>query len=298
LTSLEKYGQGLFVFAPSVSLKGIFTNDDMFRRLGLRVPQTFAQLLDTCAKAKAAGAVPVLLSAQNSGVVQQLLADIALTTVYESDPRWGQQLRAGQVTFEGTPGWHQALHELVDMNDAGCFQPGPAATTTVAGDAEFAQGQALMYPILTGHYGSIEAGNPQFALSQHPFPDSTSPSRTVTLINPLAGPAINARSSPQNQAAARLFIDFLARPKQDALFAALNGGVTPYQLLKDQLPAYLSSFSPAFAAHRYALNPIDTWWNADVGNALTTYGTGLLTGQTTIDDVLKAMDAAWLEGPT
>jgi raffinose/stachyose/melibiose transport system substrate-binding protein len=297
LTSISKYHEGLFVFSPAVSLKGIFTNDDLFRRLGLQVPQTFSQLLEVCAKAKAAGTVPMLLAANNSGVVQQLLADIALTTVYASDPDWEQQHRAGQVTFEGTAGWHQALQELVDMNNAGCFQPGPSALTTAAGDVEFAQGQALMYPILTGHYGAIEAGDPQFDLSQHPFPDSTSPSRSVILLNPQPGPAVNAHSSPQNQAAAQTFIDFLARPAQDALFAKLNGGVTPYQLLKDQLPSYLTSFAPELAAHGDAINPIDTWWNADVGNALTTYGTGLLTGQESIDDVLTAMDAAWREGP-
>jgi raffinose/stachyose/melibiose transport system substrate-binding protein len=54
---------------------------------------------------------------------------------------------------------------------------------------------------------------------------------------------------------------------------------------------------PLYRQGRYGINPIETWWNAAVGNALSTYGTGLLTGQTSIDDVLKAMDAAWQLGP-
>jgi raffinose/stachyose/melibiose transport system substrate-binding protein len=298
VTSASKYGQGLFVFSPSVTFDGIFTNDDMFKKLGLQVPQTFSQLLTVCAKAKAAGTIPMLLGASGSGVIQQLLAHIALTTVYASDPRWGQQLKAGTVTFDGTPGWHAALQDLVDMNNAACFEPGPAALTTVAADGEFAQGQALMYLNLTAHKGAIDAGNPQFTYSQHPFPSGNDPSRTMTLMNLSLGPSVNARSSPANQAAARTFVDFAARPAQDALYVQLTGGVTQYQLLKQQLPGYLSSFVPTLAAHRYAVNPVQTWWNADVGNALTTYGTGLLTGQDSIDDDLKAMDAAWQEGPS
>ncbi len=51
----SKHGQVLFAFEPGVSLMGVFTNDDLFRKLGLKVPQTFAQLLDLCRKAKADG---------------------------------------------------------------------------------------------------------------------------------------------------------------------------------------------------------------------------------------------------
>jgi raffinose/stachyose/melibiose transport system substrate-binding protein len=296
VTSASKWGQGLFMFSPNVTFEGIFTNDTLFRTMGLQVPQTFTQLLSVCAKAKSAGTTPMLLAANGSGVIEQLASDIALSTVYANDPRWGQELRAGTVTFDDTPGWHQALQELVDMNDAGCFEPGPAALTTYAADAQFAQGQALMYTNLNSHAGVIAAADPQFAWSQHPFPSENNSARTVTLINLGSGPAVNARSSPASRAAAQTFIDFVARPKQNALFAQLAGGLTQYELLKGQLPTYLSSFAQVLASHRYGVNPVETWWNAAVGLALTTDGTGLLTGQTTIDQVLQAMDVAWKQG--
>ena len=55
VTSLSKYGKGLYVFEPQVAPYGVFTNNTLFAKLGLKVPQTFAQLLDVCRKAKAAG---------------------------------------------------------------------------------------------------------------------------------------------------------------------------------------------------------------------------------------------------
>ena len=69
------------------------------------------------------------------------------------------------------------------------------------------------------------------------------------------------------------------------------------QLRAGRFPAHLSAFVPLYKQGRYGINPVETWWNASVGDALTTYGTGLLTGQKSVDDVLKAMDAAWKLGP-
>jgi raffinose/stachyose/melibiose transport system substrate-binding protein len=299
VTSASKYGQGLFVFSPGVSMFGAFTNDTLFKKLGLTVPQTFSQLLAVCQKAKTDGVTAVLLGANGSGVVQQLVSDAALTTVYEQDPTWLGQLKAGKVTFDGTPGWHQAAQELVDMSNAGCLEPGATATTSVQADAEFAQGQGLMMVNLTSpHKGQIDEDAPQFSYSQHPFPSGANPGKTMALINLGSGPAVNAHSSPANQAAAQEYVNFLARPKQDALYVELNGGLTQYQFVKDDVPSYLSSFGPLFASHEYGVNPVQTWWNADVGNALSTYGAGLITGQETVDDVLNAMDAAWKEGPS
>jgi raffinose/stachyose/melibiose transport system substrate-binding protein len=287
--SLSKYGKALYAFDPIIAFNGLFTNDDMFKRLRLAVPQTIPQLLAVCAKAKAAGTIPVLLAASSIG---HLLTDLALTSVYRGDPLWNAELQAGKATFEGTPGWHQALQEFVDMNSAGCFDPGAAATTSAAADVEFAQGQALMYFTQTNHKGTIDAGNPQFAYSQHPFPNADDPTRSATFSVPGMW-SINAHASPQNQAAARTFIDFMARTKQDALYARLDGAVTQYELLKGELPSYLSSF----AATVIRINPAIVWQNAAIGIALDTDSVGMLTGQTTIDDVLNAMDAASKQGP-
>jgi raffinose/stachyose/melibiose transport system substrate-binding protein len=296
ITSASKYGPALFVFSPSVSFLGIFTNDDLFTKLGLRVPQSFPQLLAVCEKAKADGIVPILVPASGSAVLPQLAGEIALTTVYARDARWGTELNEGKVTFEGTPGWHSALQEIVDMNHAGCFEPGAAGVTFGLANVAFAQGQALMYVGPSGIRGRIEAVAPAFSFSQRPFPGGRDPARTVALLNMGQGLGVNAHSSPQNQAAAEEFINFLARPKQNALYAKLNGGLTQYQLLKDEVPSYLSSFAPVIKDHDYGINPVQTFWNADIGNALMTDATGLLTGQETVDDVLNAMDAAWRLG--
>jgi raffinose/stachyose/melibiose transport system substrate-binding protein len=296
--SYSKLGPSLFAFEPIVVFDGLLTNDTMLKKLGLKVPQTFPRLLALCEKAKAAGAIPLMLTAQGSNTLQQLIADIALTTVYAKDPKWAQKLRGGKVTFQGTAGWHEALKEIVDLNEAGCFQPGPAATTGPSGDAIFAQGQAATYAMVTSHKGAIDASKPLFKYSQSPFPTARKdPKQTVVEIHFPLSVSVNAHASAQHQKAAQAFVDFLARPDQDALYARIGGGLSEAQLRSGRFPGYLSSFVPLYKQGRYGINPVESWWNASVGNALTTYGTGLLTGQESIDDVLKSMDAAWKLGP-
>jgi raffinose/stachyose/melibiose transport system substrate-binding protein len=295
VTSGDKYGQGLFAFTPYVTPWGIFTNNALFKQLGLNVPQTFSQLLDVCQKAKAAGTTAALFSGGTPTNVGYMLAGLAVGTVYGPDKEWPAELKAGNVTFDGTQGWHQALQELIDMNNAGCFQPGVAGTTSAS--AEFAQGQGLMDANTSSAQGMIEAGRPQFPYSFDPLPGGTAPNQTTTLLHQSNSLSVSAHSSAQNQAAAQEFVDFMARPKQNALFAQLVGGVTQYQFLHGQIPAFMSAFAPVFKNHAYVINPGQTWWNANVGLTLNQDGIGLITGQSSIDQILNAMDAAWKQGP-
>ena len=180
------------------------------------------------------------------------------------------------------------------MNAAGCFQPGVTGTTQGAAEAEFAEGQGLMLPYNSGVKGAIDALDPQFRFSFAPFPAGTSADE-LTLLHISSGLGINAASSAQNQAAALAFINFVARPKQNALYTQITGGMTQYQFLKGELPSFMLGFAPVLARSRYIVDPSGDW-DPTLVQVEYEYGIGLLTGQTTIDGVLDAMDAAWKTG--
>ncbi len=297
VTSASKYGQGLFGFELNVNPFAVFTNDGLFGKLGLKVPQTFSQLLEVCQKAKAAGTAAVILGGATATGVQYLITALAVPTVYGRDKQFLGNLRAGKATFAGTPGWHQALQEFVDMNTAGCFQPGATGTSTTSADGLFAQGQGLMLPYLTSAKGVIDAANPQFTYTAHPFPGGTGPNQTTNYLHLGLTLSVNAHSSAQNQAAAQAFVDFVARPKQNALFSEATGGLTQYEFLTGHFPGWMSSLATPYNDHAYVNDPTQSWWNASVLLALQQNQIGLITGQRSIDDVLNAMDTAWKQGP-
>jgi raffinose/stachyose/melibiose transport system substrate-binding protein len=214
------------------------------------------------------------------------------------DKRFDQKHRAGDVSFESTAGWHQALQQFIDMNDAGCFQAGATGASNQSLIAQFAQGQALMAGALTSNQGLIDAASPQFRYTFHPFPAGPAADKTMVALTMPSTLGINAHATSEAQNAAQQFVDFIARPKQAALFARETGAMTQQQFLTRQIPDYMSSdFAPVLAQRRYRVTPLQTWWNANVLLALQQNQLGLITGQRSIDDVLKAMDAAWAQGP-
>ena len=295
--SLFKYGKGLFGFAPGAEAEGVFTNDNLFHKLGLKVPVTFTQLLSLCRQAKAEGTAAIVMDGASTTGIGLLLENLAIAPVYSKNPRWTAELRAGTVGFDSTPGWHQALQEFIDMNQAGCFQPGFQGVTFPAAQGEFSAGQGLMFPGPSSTLGAIEAAGAQFSISFAPLPAGSSPNQVSTFVGYGSGLAVNAHSSPQNQAAAQAFIDFLARPEQNALFAKITGKISQYELLTGQLPSFMSPMKPIFASGAYTAAPSDGWWNPGVSLVLQQQGIGLITGQVSIDDILNAMDAAWKQGP-
>jgi raffinose/stachyose/melibiose transport system substrate-binding protein len=297
VTSLGKYGPGLYAFEPALTPIGVFTNDALFRKLGLKVPETFSQLLAVCRAAKADGTVAVLFNGGGVGSMN-MIDTIAVATVYGPDPHWTAKLRAGSVSFSGSPGWHQALQRFVELNGAGCFEPGMGGVTSSAqAFAEFAQGTALMAMGNSSSKGQLDPFNPPFPYSFHPFAGGTVPGQAMTYIQLGGALSVNAHSSPAQQLAARMFIDFVARPAQNALYAQVQGSLTQREFLRQEIPSFMQAMAPVFASHAYVLNPTLTWWNPSVSNALMQDAIGLVTGQRTVDQVLQAMDAAWKQGP-
>jgi raffinose/stachyose/melibiose transport system substrate-binding protein len=297
VTSLDKYGPGLYAFTPELTPHGLFTNDALFRKLALKVPETFSQLLAVCKAAKANGTVAVVFNAGGAGSMN-MIDTIAVATVYGRDPKWTAKLKAGTVSFSGSPGWHQALQRFIELNEAGCFEPGMAGVTSSTQTVgEFAQGAALMALGNSSGKGQLESLNPQFPYSFHLFPGGTVAGQPMTYIQLGGSLSINAHSSPAKQAAARTFIDFVARPAQNALYAQVLGSLTQREFLKQEIPSFMRPMASVFSDHAYVINPTLTWWNPSVGNALMQDAIGLVTGQRTVDQVLQAMDAAWKQGP-
>jgi raffinose/stachyose/melibiose transport system substrate-binding protein len=294
VTSADKSGAVLYAFTPLVSPLGVFTNDDLFKKLGLKVPETFSQLLDLCQKARVDGTAALIIGGAKQNLTD-LVDDLAVANVYANDPHWNAQRKAGTVTFAGTPGWHTALQEIVDMNSAGCFEPGFIDANPYA---EFAQGQGLMFSTDSNQKAAIDGANPQFTYSFGPFPGGASPTQTRTTVHLNGSLSVNAHASAQNQVAAQAFIDFVARPKENALVAQTLGGLTQYEFLKQQIPSFMSAMAPVFKQHAYVVDPTQSWWNADVLLTLEQDDVGLFTGQETPDSILQAMDAAWKHGPS
>jgi raffinose/stachyose/melibiose transport system substrate-binding protein len=280
-------GSKLYAVPMGLSLVGVVYNTAEFKQMGLQVPTTFSDLVALCGKVKATGKTPMTLAGQAPGLYAQAPA---ANTVYSSNPNWNEDRAAGKTTFAGTAGWQTALQEFVDLNNAGCFQPGAAGATIVTAIGMLANDQALMFLGPSAALGSVMGMNAQFSAAMFPVPGPTADStRAVTEYNDSF--SVNAHS-PNMDAAIKL-VDFLAQPEEQKAYAKIEGEISVPDSVTGTVPDLYSAFAPLLQQKKTVTLPSLIWPNPAVGTALTPGMQGLLTGQKTPADVLTDLDNAW-----
>jgi raffinose/stachyose/melibiose transport system substrate-binding protein len=178
----------------------------------------------------------------------------------------------------------------MDLNNAGCFQPGAAADTIIQAIQLLAGGQALMFLGPSAAVGSVMGMNQNFPAAMFPLPGPTADStRAITEYNDSF--SVNAKSP--NIDAAMKVLDFLAQPDEQRAYAKIMGEISVPDSVTGTLPDLYTSFAPLLKANKSVTLPSLIWPNPAVGTAITPDMQGLLTGQKTISDMLTDMDNAW-----
>lgn len=285
-------GSQLYGLPMAVNLAGAIYNVNAFKQLGLSVPTTFNQLLGMCKRIKGAGKVPMVLAGQ---APQFYAEEPAVNNVYSADPSWNANRTAGKVTFAGSKGWRDSLQEFTQMNDAGCYQPGAAATTVNQAFNMMATEQALMFIAPAAAVGPIHGINPKVDVKMFPVPGPT-PDATRALATFTDSYSVNARSDSAHKAAALTFLDFLAGAQQLRDYAKITGQVAIPDAVNGQVPSQYSAFAPYFKASKTVPVPYLSFPNSQVTSDLATGLQGLLTGQKGIDSVLSVLDRDWDRG--
>jgi raffinose/stachyose/melibiose transport system substrate-binding protein len=296
-TGLEgnfSYNGTLYAVPSSQAFSAVIYNDDLAKQNGitLTADSTLQDVLSQCGKVKAsgksifglAGSVP-----QNPGILAMMLAS---STVYGSNPNWNADRASGKTTFQATDGWHQALQSIIDLNKSGCFQNGAAGAGFDALTNGASQGKLFGFFAPSGATKDImDAAQGHVKLVALPFP-APNGSKTYITLNVNIGLAGNKKTkSPK---LVEDVIKFSVSPAEAKKFADVQGSIPVGSSVtsKDLLTQY-QPVADLFTNKQYRPFGADTWPNGQVYDALGTGVTGLLTGQKTIDAVLKSMDAAW-----
>jgi raffinose/stachyose/melibiose transport system substrate-binding protein len=284
----------LYGVPSSTSVAGIVYNDELAQKSGVTLDpsSTLQDVLAACKTARAkgqtvfglAGSIPV-----NTGI---MTVEIATSTVYGPDPDWNQKRADGKTTFAGTKGWHQALQTVIDLNKNGCFQDGAAGAGFDALTNGATGGKLYGFFAPSGAVKSIQdasGGHVKLIALPFPAPQGTDTYATVTSDLGLAG---NAKT--ESPKLVTDFLKFAVTPAEAKKYAEAAGTIPigADVASSDLLPQY-QPIGQMLTDDKVRPFAVDEWPNGQVYDALGTGVTGLLTGQKKIDDVLKAMDAAW-----
>lgn len=261
--------------------------------LGIELPfSDIADVFDACAVSAASGKPLLRLaggSVPNNGLTT---LQLAASRVYAEQPDWNELRSEGEVSFAATDGWRESLELIVELRDRGCFQDGVEAGAIADNVPSIAAGTVVGGFAPGGSIGDMSRVNPDndFVATAFPGP-SPGESRIFASTSNLF--AINAASGEREQAAALDFLAWLGETENADKTASLSGNISVRAGAGASLPPQFQPVEEYFAESNFQPLASLLWPSPGVYDALGSGVQGLLTGQTTIDAVLAAMDAAW-----
>jgi raffinose/stachyose/melibiose transport system substrate-binding protein len=272
---------------------GMLWNVGAAAEAGIDLPADTDAMLEACEALSGdsksfvalAGSVP-----PNPGLMTMA---ISATRVYADDPDWNAQRAAGDVTFADSEGWQDTLQTVVDMNEAGCFQPGAAGAGFDAITQGITQGTALTAYVPGGAATELMNATEGLELNIQAFPPASGGEEYI-LASPNYALAVSAEADDATKQAAMDFLAWLAEPENAAEFVEVSGGVA-ITGPDENISSVYEPVAGLLDSGSYAPLPNLEWPNPGIYDALATGVQGLIAGQGDVQTVLESVDRAWGE---
>lgn len=213
--------------------------------------------------------------------------------MYAENPDWDAQRSAGEVTFADTSGWRDTFQLVLDMQAAGCFQPGAEGSGFDSIVTGLGSGTSLGAFIPGGAAKDLAAGmgDQKLVVQSFPAPDDGDP-----FIFASSDYALAISKSSKHQAGAQAFLDWFAEPENAEAYAELAGSIPITGI--DGVDLSDSTYAPVAGlidSEQFVPFPVTVWTNQNVFLTLGSGVQGLLTGQQTVDGLLTELDTVWDE---
>lgn len=270
-------------------------NREVFANAGLTPPTTWSQLLSACRTLRDAGVTPIAAPFQGGVYLQFWVYALAATLVYAQQPDIDAQMATGATSFTTDPRWNEVFARFAELNEGGCFSDGMLGLPPDQGQQAVATGRAAMILTVSGGlpalHGYHEAGAQAFDVFALPATDD--PAATHV---PVAPDFLAVNAAAKDPAAARAFLDFLARPENVAAYANTMGVLPGLTVDVEIDSTVLAPVLPYVADGRTTAYANYMWPNGDVQQTLLQSGQEWLDGTIDTAALLGRMDADYAKG--
>ncbi|GAB7004822.1 hypothetical protein JCM18899A_22950 [Nocardioides sp. AN3] len=283
----------LVAIPPYLAPTGLIYSPAAAKDAGISIDATTTldQVIAQCKTAKSKGKAVFGLAgamAPNTAIFTSALAG---DTVYGPEPDWNQKRAKGEVKFATSDGWKSALQAMKDLNDSGCFQDGAAGAGFDALTNGMGQGKMTAFSAPGGGAKDImDSTHGAVTLTVLPMP---APSGSETYLMAGTPDALAGNAKTKSPKLVSDFLNWITQPAQTEATAEASGEVPVGKVDTSKLLPQYAGVKDLIDQNKTAPYGYLGWPNGEVYNALGTGVTGLLTGQKSVDDVLKAMDDAW-----
>jgi raffinose/stachyose/melibiose transport system substrate-binding protein len=264
-------------------------NKQIFEEQGLSVPTTYAEFKDVCLALKEAGINPIYQPISD-GWHHVLWFPMVGPRFEELNPGLAEQLNANEVKFAEVPAMVEAMTQLKELYDLGCFGDNALSDAFADMNAKLATGEYAMGLATLTTGVSIETQYPDVPAASFGFFPMPLADNQLAPAHP-AGPSKFIYSGSPNIEAAKQYLAFLAEPENlqylldntpafaDLNFSGLQAKWTPEQ------QEFLDTYEAKSIVYQDAVNYVNPQW-MDIGKDMVS----MFTGAMTPEEVLASLD--------
>jgi raffinose/stachyose/melibiose transport system substrate-binding protein len=198
---------------------GLFVNREIFDRLGLQVPETWDQLLQTAKAAKDKGVIP-LANGMATAFMVEVFTSVFTPAFHGKD--FPAEVVAGKATFED-PRYVGALAKLLELRDF--LPPGFSGIDYPTQQQLFISGRAAMFAGGSFEIANFRRQNPALKMEFHAPPAAKAGEPRLVSLFYDGGYAVNAKTEKKD--AALKLVRHMATKEFGDRFSALLGNVSP-----------------------------------------------------------------------
>lgn len=267
---------------------GILYNKEVYSKLGLSVPKTWAEFESNSDKIKAAGITAVVGSFKDTWTSQLfVLGDFHNVAV--ANPSFAADYTANKVKYATDPTAVKGFEKTAEAKARGWLNKSAGSTTFDQGMKLLASGKAGQYPLLTFPVGTLSKEDAaKIGFFGIPGDDA---SKNGATIWPGNGQYIPKTSKHID--AAKKFIAFVASPAGSEVFSSAAPPTGPYMVIGSKVPADAPPVAQDLQAYidAKATTPALEFLSPVKGPSLEQITVAVETGQTSGKDGAAQYDA-------
>lgn len=269
--------------------QGVYYNRALFKEYNLEVPKTQEELAKIIDTFNAAGIKPFASHFVDGWSIGNVTMQFAINDVFNKNPAWGDDFRAGKVTFADSEEYRKC-YEYNKLIYDNTFEDTFSLEQTEC-DARMVSGEAAMKVSGAWSIQNLLDIDESFEFGIFPFPNQTGDSKLIFEPNITFMKSANTENSEVVDAV----LNLIANDKE--LAVEIYDYTKTASMLKDVSPTFNNPSQSDIDQYAAAGQIVD----ANTGNTQLTWGgfqdenandiAEWLLGNQTIDDALKASDS-------
>src|SRR4051794_21849616 len=213
---------------------GILYNKDVFAKVGVQIPKTWAEFEANNDKIKAAGITPVIETFKAPDTwTSQLFVLADFYNVQLANPNFAKDYTANKVKYATDPAAVKGFEKLAEVQAKGYVNSNYGSAAMVQGMKMLASGKGAQFPLLTFPVGTLPKDQQQ-KIGFFGIPGDDASKAGATIWEPGAG---YISKTSKNQALAKKFLAFMASPAGTDAYSQGSAPTGPYLVKGSTLPA-------------------------------------------------------------